>query len=258
MNSMTETVRTLQPQRVKPIFPPYVHAVLPTVSPELWNVQEQEGPTCGIVAASNALNIVRHGQAHYTRDQLLSTAHGWISHKYGSASFTTEMILRRHGAGTHFGNLRFTRAEDVLRQLIDMNIPVCIELDQNKIGVVPIYGVHTIVLVGYSDSYTDAWGRTKEEYYFVDSAYRPDGFWSIQSNNVDRNGDGMAETYPGNRTITRQEFIQRFPTGIYFPVFPTQADHDTWYRKALYSKKSFPILGWIRNQFITGTNDQLY
>ncbi len=240
------------------VFPSYVHSLLRDVSPELWNVQEQQGGTCGIIAASNALNVLHHGTAKFDREDLLKTAHGWIHRTYGSASFTTEMILRRHGAGTHFGNLRFTNGEMVLRQLIDLSVPVCVELDQNMFGFIPIYGLHTAVLVGYSDRYTDASGTTHEEYYFVDSSYRPNGIWSIESNNVDRDGDGIPEVYPGNRTMSRHEFVRRFPTGIYFPVFPSQEDHDAWYERTMVTRRPSFIQRWIQEQFITGTRDQAH
>lgn len=237
------------------VFPSYVRSLLSHVPKDSWNVQEQDGATCGIVAAANALNILRHGHARYDRNDLLSTAHGWFSHAYGSASFTTEMILRRHGAGTHFGNLRSTNGEYVLRDLIDRGVPVCLELDQNMLGPIPIYGMHTVVLVGYSELYHDAEGVNHEEYYFVDSSYRLNGIWSITSNNVDRDGDGIAEPYPGNRTMPREEFGRRFPTGIYFPVFPSLEEHNEWYHSMMKVRAPGSLLGWIRDQFITGSFD---
>jgi hypothetical protein len=237
------------------VYPSYVHCILPTIPKHCWHVQEQEGGTCGIVAASNALNLLRHGTAQFDREDLLATAHGWIHRTYGSASFTTEMILKRHGAGTHFGTLRATNAEAVLRALIDQGIPVCLEIDQNTFGPLPIYGLHTIVLVGYSTPYRDAWGNDHEEYYFLNSSYRPNGAWSIESNTVDRDGDGIPEAYPGNHTMERHEFLKRFPTGIYFPVFPSQAAHDQWYRTHMQQRKRWPVLGWLRAQWLSGSFD---
>ena len=239
------------------LYPSYVHSILPTIPKHCWQVQEQEGGTCGIVAASNALNLLRHGTARFDREDLLATAHGWIHRTYGSASFTTEMILKRHGAGTHFGTLRATNVEVVLKALIDQGLPVCIEIDQNMFGPIPIYGLHTVVLVGYSDPYVDAWGNTHEEYYFVNSSYRPNGTWSMNSNNIDRDGDQVPEVYPGNHTMERSEFLRRFPTGIYFPVFPSQADHDQWYTTFMRRRNRVPILGWLRDQWMTGSFDTL-
>jgi hypothetical protein len=112
------------------------------------------------------------------------------------------------------------------------------------------------VLVGYSDPYVDAQGRSHEEYYFVDAQYldQSQGF-GLETNDVDRDGDGIPEHFPGNRTIDRATFVRDYPTGIYFPVFPSQAGHDAWAAAHLTSAPRWPVVGAINDTLLTGTLD---
>jgi hypothetical protein len=239
------------------MFPAYVHSVLPAMPESSWLAQAQGINECGCTTPANALNLLYKGEKFFDKNQLVREAGVWFQRAWGGTpSFITEYLLRRHGAGTHFGNLSRTDGEKILRGLIDQGVPVCIELGQNKIGPLKLYGEHAVLLVGYSEPFRTAGGAERQEYYVIDAAFTDaGGVFGMHTNNVDHDGDGVAEEYPGNRTYERQEFLSRYPTGIYFPVFPSQAEHDRWYASHLRRRPRLPLIGWLRDRFITGSFD---
>lgn len=238
------------------MYPAYVHAILPDVPEEEWRVQRQGVNECGCTAPANALNLLRHGSRIYDKDQFVREAGLLFQRKLGGTpSFVTETLLRRHGAGTHFGNLSQTNGEAVLRDLIRRGVPVAIELGQTMIGPFKLYGQHSVLLVGYSDRYVDQQGVAREEYYLLDAQHIVDGQFGMQTNNVDRDGDGAPESYPGNRTLERDEFWRQYPTGIYFPVFPSQAEHDAWYAGHIRAESGHSIVNRLRDRYMTGSYD---
>lgn len=237
------------------MFPSYIHSVLPTLAEDCWQVQAQDDRECGCTTPANALTLLHGGQMFFDKNQLVREAGLWFQRQWGGTpSFVTAMLLKRHGAGTHFGNLSRTNGEQLLRDLIDQGIAVCLELGRNQVGPLTIYGEHTVLLVGYSEPFVAADGQPHEEYYVVDAAYRgADGVFGLHTNNLTR--DGKVELYPGNRTFGRSEFWANYPTGIYFPVFPSQADHDRWYAQQIRRDTGWPLVGWLRDHFVTGSFD---
>jgi hypothetical protein len=109
-----------------------------------------------------------------------------------------------------------------------------------------------VLLVGYSDTYVDADGQQRQEYYVLDSQWPTLGGFRIDSNNVDRDGDGIAEDYPGNRTIARDELLRIYTTRCYAPVFHNQTAHDLWFASTMQWRR--PRLSEL---LITGSYDQL-
>lgn len=240
------------------LFPKHVHSIVPDADAERWPIQQQGVNECGCTAPANALNLLL-GERRYTKDQFLREAGLFFQRKLGgSPSPITGWLIKRQGFGTHFGSLRRTNCEAVLRDLIDRHVPVVLELGANKVGPLTLYGQHSVVLVGYSERYTDASGQAHEEYYFVDAQY-PDitnpGTFGLHTNDADRDGDGVAEPYPGNRTIPRDLFLSDFPTGIYFPVFPSQAEHDRWYQEHLRPAARLSMMSNFVTGMFTGTMD---
>lgn len=236
-------------------FPPCVHSVIPESDPAYWPIQQQGVNECGVTAPANALNILI-GLPRFDKDCFKRQASVLFQPRLGgSPSPVTGWLIKRQGFGTHFGALRDEDREIVLRDLIDRGVPVVIELGANKIGPWTIFGLHSVVLVGYSERYTDAAGQTHEEYYVADAQYPAD--WSafgLHTNDVDRNGDGATEPFPGNRTIERDQFLADYPTGIYFPIFRTQAEHDRWYREHIRPACQSVIRRLIA-RFISGAPD---
>jgi hypothetical protein len=234
------------------MFPPYVHSVFahPT---HTWPICGQGYNECNFYALSNALNTLSN-QMQYD-PALLKRAVGPLfqARLGGAPPCLKSWLLKKHGFGSHFGNLRFTDAEFVLRQLIDMQIPVLVDIyTAAQYGFTRIYGQHSVVLVGYSDRYTDASGTQREEYYIIDSEWPRLGEFAVDYNNVDRDGDGNVEDYPGNRTISRTQFMRIFTTRCYTPIFTSQSTHDQWQTNTFVPHS--PTL-WER--LITGTNDRL-
>jgi hypothetical protein len=233
-------------------FPRYIHSVVSSPDAAAWPVEAQGKNECGCTAAANALNILSHAP-RFRKDDFVGEAGIFFQPGFGgSLSPVTGWLIKRHGFGTHFGNLSRTDYEVVLRDLIDRGVPAVVEIDLDPLGV---YGGHSIVLVGYSDPYPDKDGQMREEYYFVDSQYPTFGSISLTSNDEDIDGDGVVEQFPGNRTMARKEFGNRYPKKIYYPAFPTQSDHDTWYRDHLRATPTVPLLGSLVSQLLTGTYD---
>lgn len=79
----------------------------------------------------------------------------------------------------------------------------------------------------------------------------------MAANNVAEPATGTVVAYPGNRTMGREEFRANYPTRFYFPVFPTQADHDAWYVARMTSTGRVPIIGALREWSLTGSYDML-
>jgi hypothetical protein len=237
-------------------FPPYVHSVIASADPAAWPIQPQGINECGCTAPANALNLLL-GHCRYNKDDFVRQAGLLFQRRLGgSPSPITGWLIRRHGFGTHFGALRPADREVVLRDLIDRRVPVVIELGRNKVGPLAVYGQHSVVLVGYSERYTDVAGNVHEEYYVVDAQYPPDrSAFGVHTNDLDRDGDGQAEPFPGNRTIARDMLLRDYPTGIYFPVFPDQAAHDAWYRAYITPERRFPVVGALLAAGFTGTRD---
>jgi len=234
-------------------FPSYVHSVIPSADAAAWPVEGQGFNQCGCTAASNALNLLVHAP-RFRKDDFVREAGIFFQPKYGgSPSPVTTWLIRRHGFGTHFGNLKHTDYEAVLRSLIDRGVPVIIELGVVTVGSVAVSGQHSIVLVGYSDPYRDRSGQLREEYYFVDSQWPSLGAFTLKSNDVD--GDGVVEIFPGNRTISRQELAALYPMRTYFPVFPTQAEHDAWYQQEIRVEAPIPLISSLVGRLVTGAYD---
>ena len=238
------------------MFPAYVRT--PMNLPDLSNLAQAQGVNeCGVTTPANALTLMYQGTRHYSKDQLRQEAGWWFRRSWGgSPSFVTGWLLRRHGAGTHFGSVAPERGGDaLLRDLLDRGLYVCIEIGRNKLGPITLFGEHSVLLVGYTDK-VDPQGQRREEYYILDAARTtPDGTLDLAANDEDRDGDGVVETYPGNRTFTKADFWQRFPTGIYFPVFPSQTAHDNWYRHFVRKATQPWIIRQFLNTFVTGSRD---
>lgn len=237
-------------------FPPYVHSIIASADEQHWPIQPQGINECGCTAPANALNLLL-GQRRFEKDDFVRQAGLFFQRNMGgSPSPITGWLIKRQGFGTHFGTLRGADRETVLRHLIDRGVPVVVELGANKVGPLTIFGQHSVVLVGYSERYTDAAAQAHEEYYFVDAQYPLDRtHFSLTTNDADRDGDGVPEPFPGNRTISRDLFVRDYPTGIYFPVFPSQAEHDRWYRQHIRSGSRLPVLGGLVAKALTGSSD---
>jgi len=202
-------------------FPSYVHSVIPSADAAAWPVEGQGFNECGCTAASNALNLLVRAP-RFRKDDFVRQAGLLFQRKWGgSLSPVTGLLIQRNGFGTHFGNLSRTDYELVLRDLIDRGVPVVIELGVARVGPFAVYGQHSVVLVGYSDPFRDQAGRTHEEYYLVDSQWPALGSISLTSNNVDVDGDGRAEVFPGNRTLSRQELREQNPGEGSEPLYGT-------------------------------------
>jgi len=234
------------------MFPSYVHSVFAQPS-HTWPICGQGYNECNFYALSNALNTLSNQQIYDPEQLKRSVGPLFQAHLGGTLPPVKSWLLRRHGYGSHFGNLRFTHAEFVLRQLVSMRIPVLVDIyTAAQWGFMRIYGQHAVVLVGYSDIYTDAQGVQREEYYFIDSEWPKLGEFYVDYNNIDRNGDGIPEDYPGNRTISRNQFMRMFTTRCYTPIFPSQSAHDQWYSTTFVAQQP---TAW--EQLVTGTNDRL-
>jgi hypothetical protein len=241
-------------------FPEYIHSVTNILDDAAWPVEAQGPYECGCTAASNALNILV-GAPRFRKDDFVREAGLLFRPNVGTPSPMTGWLIQHHGFGTHFGNLSQTDYEVVLRDLIDRQIPVVIELGIGStfstwFGSVHIYGQHSIVLVGYSVPFHDSNGNLREEYYLVDSQWRNPGEMSLSTNDYDVDGDGKREIFPGNRTLTREQLRDAYPMKIYFPVFPTQEAHDSWYQANIRKDPSdIPLVGDLVGELVTGSND---
>jgi hypothetical protein len=234
-------------------YPTYVHSVVTDPADDAWPVQGQGVNECGCTVAANALNLLA-SRREFDKDAFVREV-GLLFNRDlgGSPSPMTGRLIKNHGRGTHFGNLSHTDAEIVLRDLLDRKVPVVVEIGSNRVGPFVIYGQHSILLVGYSDPYRDRSGGLREEYYFVDSQWPGLGAFTLRANDVNENG--VTTPYPGNRTMLREEFLRLYETRIYFPVFPTQAEHDAWYQANIRVEGGVPLVGWVGSALFTGTQD---
>jgi hypothetical protein len=234
-------------------FPAYVHTVVDTSDDIAWPVQGQGKNECGCTVAANALNLLAGRKVVDKSDMIRDAGIFFNSTLGGSPSPITGRLLKRHGRGTHFGNLSHTDAEIVLRDLIDRKVPVSVEIGSHRVGPLVVYGQHSILLVGYSDPYRDRSGGLREEYYFVDSQWPYLDQFDLRSNDV---VDGAVMTpYPGNRTMARDDFMRQYETRIYFPVFRSQAEHDAWYQANIRPMGGFPLFSRLSGELLTGTYD---
>jgi hypothetical protein len=234
------------------MFPVHIRSVFHSATHE-WPICGQGFNECNFYALANALNTMQN--AFLYDPQALKRRVGFLfqARLGGTFPFLKSMLLRQLGFGSHFGNLRYTDAEFVLRQLIDMHIPVLVDIyTAAQFGLTRFYGQHSVVLVGYSHRFRDAWGNDHEEYYLIDSEWPRLGSFSVTQNNIDRDGDGIAEDYPGNRTVSRAQFLKIFTTRCYSPIFPSQSLHDQWYCNTF--AQHTPRL-W--EKLVSGTNDRL-
>ncbi len=235
-------------------FPSYVHSVVAEAEPDAWPVQGQGPFECGCVAAVNALNLLA-GRRIFDKDDFVAQAGPLFQPALGGTpSPLTGWLIRRHGGGTHFGNLLRTDGEAALRDLIDRGVPVVVELWRNRLGPVSLYGQHSVLLVGYSEPHPDRNGALHEEYYVVDSQWPRQGGFALGAN--DRDVDGVPTALPGNHTIDRATFRTIFQTGIYFPVFRSQAEHDAWYAACMRRLPGPPLFGRLRDALLTGSYDR--
>jgi hypothetical protein len=234
-------------------FPDYVHSVVDSSDDAAWPVQGQGENECGCTVAANALNLLA-GRKLFDKDEFVREAGLFFKREWGgSPSPITGRLIKRHGFGTHFGNLSYTDAEVVLRDLIDRNVPVGVEIGSNRVGPFVVYGQHSILLVGYSDPYRDQAGGLREEYYFVDSQWPQLGNFNLRENDA---VEGAATThYPGNRTMARDEFLRQYETRIYFPIFRSQAEHDAWYQAYIRPAPGIPVVNWLSGKLFTGSYD---
>jgi peptidase C39-like protein len=236
-------------------FPDYVHSVIDSPDEAAWPVQGQGENECGCTVAANVLNMLA-GSRQFSKDDFVREAgiffQRWMG---GSASPVTGWLIRRHGRGTHFGNLLLSDAEVVLRDLIDRQVPVVVEIGKHNLPHLPIhiYGEHSILLVGYSVAHPDRAGVLHQEYYFVDS--QAQGFNTIDLHANDFDVDKVPTPLPGNSTLAREDFLSQFQTGIYYPVFAAQAAHEEWYQAHMSKRSGIPLLSWVTEALLTGSYD---
>lgn len=233
------------------MYPAYVHSVFdqPTGT---WPMCGQGFNECNFYALANALNT-QHNAWKYDPNQFKRAVGPLFQPRLGGTlPFLKALLLRKMGYGSHYGNLRYTDSEFVLRQLIDMKVPVLVDIyTASQVGFTRIYGQHSVVLVGYSDPFIDAKNVQRQEYYLIDSQWPKLGIFMHDSNNVDRDGDGIEEDYPGNRTVSRAEFLRIHTTRCYSPIFRTQTLHDAWHNKTfIHHRPSFA------ERVIFGSNDR--
>ena len=226
-------------------FPSYVHAVFPGPTAS-WQLQAQGKNECSFFALSHALNLLQGASAFdpavFRRNVGLLFQRNWG----GTLPPLKAWQLRRLGYGSHYGNLRATDSESVLKQLIDLRIPVIVDIySAAQWGMTRVYGRHSVVLVGYSDRYVDHWGVERQEYYLIDSEWPRFGRCDARDNIVDRNGDGIAEDYPGNRTLSRSEFLRIHTTRTYTPIFPNMHEHTLWYQRTFRTRHTSLYERWV-------------
>lgn len=233
-------------------FPSPVHSVFagPTSA---WPLYPQCKNECSFYALAHALNLL-DGASEYHPDTFRREVGLFFQRGMGGTLPPLKAWqLRKRGYGSHYGNLSRTDSESVLKTLIDMHVPVIVDIyGAAQFDTTRIYGRHAVVLVGYSDAYTDASGVLRREFYLIDSEWPAFGRCNATDNNVDRDGDGIVEDYPGNRTLSRAEFLTLHTTRTYTPIFPDALSHARWYNDTF---------GWHRPSFyecwVSGTVDRV-
>ncbi|HWQ15526.1 MAG TPA: hypothetical protein VNL77_22180 [Roseiflexaceae bacterium] len=239
-------------------FPPYVHSIIADASAAAWPVGGQGWNECSFTSIANALNLLA-GARRYAQEEFIHEVGPLFQPRLGGTLPPLKALqLRRRGYGAHFGNLARTDGEHVLRGLVDRGVPTIVDIyTAFQLSTTRVYGMHATLLVGYSEPYRDASGRLREEYYLVDPGWPEVGRFDLASNDADRDGDGVAELFPGNRTLERHEFLRLWTTRNYCPVFPTRAAHAAWYRATLRRAPGPPLLGRLAQALLFGSDDRV-
>jgi hypothetical protein len=214
---------------VSETFPPYVRSVVASAALDAWPVGGQGFNECSFTSIANALNLLNQA-ARYSKDEFIREAGLLFQPRLGGTlPFLKALQLRRRGYGAHFGNLARSDAERVVRGLIDQGVPMIVDIyPAFQLGRLRVFGQHATVLVGYSEPYRDAQGGRREEYYLIDAQWPSLGGFRLDANDADRDGDGVVEHYPGNRTLARGEFLRLWSSRNYCPIFPDAAAHRRW------------------------------
>jgi hypothetical protein len=55
--------------------------------------------------------------------------------------------------------------------------------------------------------------------------------------------------------VSRQELATIYPMRTYFPVFPTQAEHDAWYQQNIRVDAPIPLFSTLIGRLVTGVSD---
>ena len=239
-------------------FPLYIHSVVSESSERAWPVGGQGWNECSFTSIANALNLLA-GEPRHTKDEFIREVGPLFQPRLGGTLPPLKAIqLRRRGYGAHFGSLAHTDAERVLRDLVDRGVPTIIDIyTAFQRGTTRIYGMHATLLVGYSDPYRDQQGQLHEEYYLVDPQWPEIGRFDLRANNADRDGDGVAEPFPGNRTLARTELLRLWTTRNYCPVFRTPDEHRAWYQARLRRAPGPKGIGWLTQALLFGSDDRL-
>jgi hypothetical protein len=239
-------------------FPPYVHSVIKEAAEAAWPVAGQGWNECSFTSIANALNLLA-GAPRHTKEEFMREVGPLFQPRLGGTLPPLKALqLRRRGYGAHFGTLAHTDAERVLRDLVDRGVPVIVDIyTAFQRGTTRIFGMHATLLVGYSEPYQDAWGRLREEYYLVDPGWPAVGRFDMAANNTDRDGDGLPEPFPGNRTLERAELLRLWTTRNYCPVFRTRREHAAWYAQTLRRAPGAPFVGSLLQAALFGSDDRL-
>jgi hypothetical protein len=239
-------------------FPPYVHSVVADADLRAWPCAGQGLNECSFTSLANALNLLA-GAPYYAKEEFIREAGPLFQPSLGGTLPPLKALqLRRRGYGAHFGNLAHTDAEAVLRDLIDRGVPTIVDIyPAFQFGALRCYGQHATVLVGYSEPFRDAAGKVRQEYYLVDSQWPGLGMFDLAANDVDRDGDGLPEPYPGNRTLDRGEFLRVWTSRNYCPIFRTRTDHACWYRAMIRRRPGMPVISPLLDALFFGSDDRL-
>jgi hypothetical protein len=248
------TQHTEQPMQ----FPSSVRSVIQDSSEAAWPVSGQGWNECSFTTIANALNLLA-GETRHTKEEFIREVGPLFQPRLGGTLPPLKAIqLRRRGYGAHFGSLARTDGERVLRGLVDRGVPTIVDIyTAFQGGTTRVYGMHATLLVGYSEPYRDAAGRLREEYYLVDPQWPDLGRFDLAANNADRDGDGVPEPFPGNRTLARAEFLKLWTTRNYCPVFRTPEAHRDWYEATLRRAGGPPLLGALLQGLLFGSDDRL-
>lgn len=239
-------------------FPSHIHSIIDDSSEAAWPVGGQGWNECSFTSIANALNLLA-GAPRFAKEEFIREVGPLFQPRLGGTLPPLKALqLRRRGYGAHFGSLARTDAERVLRGLVDAGVPTIVDIyTAHQRGTTRVYGMHATLLVGYSDPYRDQDGRLHEEYYLVDPQWPGLGQFSLAANNVDRDGDGAPEPFPGNRTLARHELLRLWTTRNYCPVFRTRAEHAAWYRATLRRAPGPPMVGYAAQALLFGSDDRL-
>lgn len=238
------------------MFPPFVHTLARELPPDQWPVAGQGWNQCSFASTANGLNMLV-GEPRYHKDLFVREALLFYQPGLGGTIPPIKVpLIRRRGFGTHFGNLSHTDYRAVLRGLVDTSVPTIIEIGMGVPWVGPriAWGRHAVLLVGYSEPFVDKIGRRREEWYLVDAEWPGLGRFDMRVNDDDYDGDGVVEIFPGNRSLSSAEFDALFVTRSYYPLFLSQADHNTWYTATF--RTPLPGHNPLR-RWITGSPDIL-